>query len=716
MYTSSASVQGSINGLGSDLIDGSGTINPAALNNPATLHSSPLAAPASSTPTSDAHINATATSIPAADNAHANSPILTRGIKRGRSADPYDEQRGEHEAVEDGTSATYEQVRRKRGRPPKHSRPSGSTPTSSPLASQKQTKGPLTQQPQTPQLSAQRLPTITGTPVSQSSPPPRPTPTKPVIKALPTVRDHTTDQLSADGDEYIPKEFDASGEKKVDTLGYLQDGRTYKCRTFRVYNRGNKLFMLATECARVLGYRDSYLLFNKNRSLFKIIASQEEKDDLISQDILPYSYRSRQIAIVTAKSMFRQFGSRVVVNGRRVRDDYWESKARKQGFTEEDLAGEKRPGGAKAREAAEAASAGTLPALGHGDVIYSNAPPPDGLVHAPGLPPGLATTLAPLPMINPVPTDDPRMREYSNIPRARQELTGQPYQDRIQTTATSELLNQATHTTDFSKALNQQRGFRGRGLEDSWFKSRDLPTSDQGLPSLSGQIEPNLASSQTLQSPQLTSSGLLTSTPITQQPQRVLTPQSSFPQSSMTPSIRGVSQGIRPEQLHHRAPLSSASTSQASLYTYAQPQQLWGQPPAQPMGAPQFNPQVHSQQSPSPHLPSHQSPRHLSRPAQSPQLHSQSQSHGQQNLVAVSYTGTTGAAYPSMPAARGAYSPANPNMGQSYLSGQNPQPNIGLGMVTSATLPGWSSTTTGGTLHSGQSQGGPTQSGWPNTF
>ena len=98
--------------------------------------------------------------------------------------------------------------------------------------------------------------------------------------------------------------------------------------------------MLATECARVLGYRDSYLLFNKNRSLYKIIVTQTEKDELIHQNILPYSYRSRQIAIVTARSIFRQFGARVIKDGRRVRDDYWESKAKKQGFTEEDLAGE----------------------------------------------------------------------------------------------------------------------------------------------------------------------------------------------------------------------------------------------------------------------------------------------------------------------------------------------------------------------------------------
>jgi hypothetical protein len=241
-----------------------------------------------------------------------------------------------------------------------------------------------------------------------------------MVKALPTVRDHTTDQLSPEGDEYIPKEFDEAGEKKVDALGYLQGGREYKCRTFRVPNRGDKLFMLATECARVLGYRDSYLLFNKNRSLYKIIASQIEKDNLIQQDILPYSYRSRQIAIVTAKSMFRQFGSRVIQNGRRVRDDYWESKARKQGFTEEDLAGEKRPGAAKARDAAAAAEAAAnatmLPNLSHSDVVYSSM---DQMSH--GIPPGLGagTSLAPLPMINLSNTDDIRLREYNTMPRSR---------------------------------------------------------------------------------------------------------------------------------------------------------------------------------------------------------------------------------------------------------------------------------------------------------
>ncbi|MGG6498844.1 UNVERIFIED_CONTAM: chromatin structure-remodeling complex subunit RSC7, partial [Bacteroidetes bacterium 56_B9] len=71
----------------------------------------------------------------------------------------------------------------------------------------------------------------------------------PVVKALPTVRDHTTDQLGPEGDEYIPREIDEAGETKVSKDGYPLGERKYRCRTFNVPNRGEKLFMLATECA-----------------------------------------------------------------------------------------------------------------------------------------------------------------------------------------------------------------------------------------------------------------------------------------------------------------------------------------------------------------------------------------------------------------------------------------------------------------------------------
>ncbi|KAI0133318.1 hypothetical protein F4776DRAFT_128952 [Hypoxylon sp. NC0597] len=204
-----------------------------------------------------------------------------------------------------------------------------STQSSTPNKFPEEMMPPQTQPPQNVPLASQKE----GTTLSQGY-----LPVKTVLKSLPTVRNHTTDHLSPDGNEYLSRELDEAGEKKILPDGQLLGGREYRCRVFSVIGRGPKLFMLATECARVLGYRDSYLLFNKNRSLYKIIANQAEKDDLVFKEIIPFTYRSRQVAIVTARSMFRQFGSRIVVGGRRVRDDYWEEKARRQGFTEADSA------------------------------------------------------------------------------------------------------------------------------------------------------------------------------------------------------------------------------------------------------------------------------------------------------------------------------------------------------------------------------------------
>lgn len=186
-----------------------------------------------------------------------------------------------------------------------------------------------------------------------------------------TMSSYTTIQLCPEGDEYVPRDFDNAGEKKVDALGYLQGGRSYSVRTFTLPGRGQKLFMLATECARVLGYRDPYLLCNKNEVLFKIITSQAEKDHLIAHGILPYSYRARQIAIIAARSIFRQFGSKIIEGGRRVLDDYWESKLIKQGLTEANLPVDKRPGTVTTKQAVQSADRpdDTLGILPNGQTI-----------------------------------------------------------------------------------------------------------------------------------------------------------------------------------------------------------------------------------------------------------------------------------------------------------------------------------------------------------
>ncbi|MBE7180735.1 MAG: hypothetical protein INR71_05930, partial [Terriglobus roseus] len=520
-----------------------------------------------------------------------------------------------------------ETKRKKRGRPPKAGKIAGSPITTSQNA---------VLSAQTPQLASQALP--------QSSPPQtsptKSTPTKgTVLKALPTVRDHTTDQLNEAGDEFIPRETDDAGERKVTPNGQVLDARQYRCRTFYVPNRGDKLFMLATECARVLGYRDSYLLFNKNRSLHKIIANQAEKDDLIQQEILPYSYRSRQIAIVTARSMFRQFGSRLIVNGRRVRDDYWESKARKQGFTEEDAAGEKRPGAAKQREAAAAAhesSLASLSALPHADIIYSNAPGIDGM----------GASIAPLPMINAAQTDDLRPRDYSSVQRPRHEITGAPYVDQTRPSTMPEILSHAAQSAEFNKSLTPQRAARGKYMEEIWNKPHDSPIQGQRQ-SIEGDNIP-APGSQSLQSPHLSHTSGLQNTSqaplISHQQQagqpQMMTPhtyqQQSLPQSSMV-----AQSPVRQSSMHHpqmsaqqqqqpqRSPSMSLPHAQQNAYGNYQTQHgMWPPPQPQPspgsapqygqyMGAPQQSPHMQTRHSPMAQHPGQ---------AHTPQLHHQASS------------------------------------------------------------------------------------------
>lgn len=542
------------------------------------------------------------------------------------------------------------------------------SPTQSSMAQPSQIVPPQTPQSQTTALPSQ----ITNITPTQGSPP-KTTP-KSVIKALPTVRDHTTDQLGPEGDEYIPREYDEAGEKKVTSTGHLLDGRDYRCRTFFVPNRGDKLFMLATECARVLGYRDSYLLFNKNRSLYKIIATQAEKEDLIHQEILPFSYRSRQIAIVTAKSMFRQFGSRVIVNGRRVRDDYWEGKARKQGFTEEDLAGEKRPGAAKARDAAAAeANANASLTLGHqGEIVYSNSPAQFGVHPQPQtVQPGMigaAGNATTLPMITLAPEQpDIRLRDYSSIQRPRQEITGPAYQDRTQGSPPTELLTQAHHAAEYNKQINQQRSRSSDYLQGRWRQPHDIPPSNITQQPIG--TNDSLPHTQALQSPRLSQTGAQQSSMSQPTPQHMMAPQ-AYTQAPRQPNpiaqspMRGAPQdSMRPDQMGGPAGLSLASSNLGqggSAYGYAPQNQMWAPPQAQQLqqhGFPSYA--AHAQQSPHIQQSPHQQP---------PQLrHS-----GNPQMQALQYPGMQGLGQGYPAPGRGLYDQSSQQFMQATTSGPQP--------------------------------------------
>ncbi|KAJ4008148.1 chromatin structure-remodeling complex subunit RSC7 [Fusarium irregulare] len=131
---------------------------------------------------------------------------------------------------------------------------------------------------------------------------------------------------------------DPEGETKVDKMGNLQGGREYRCRTFTVMGRGDRLYMLSTEPARCVGFRDSYLFFTKHKKLYKIIVDDDEKRDMIERDIIPHSYKGRSIGIVTARSVFREFGARIIVGGKRINDDYNVALARAEGAVEGEIA------------------------------------------------------------------------------------------------------------------------------------------------------------------------------------------------------------------------------------------------------------------------------------------------------------------------------------------------------------------------------------------
>ncbi|KAL4880061.1 chromatin remodelling complex Rsc7/Swp82 subunit-domain-containing protein [Aspergillus karnatakaensis] len=139
-------------------------------------------------------------------------------------------------------------------------------------------------------------------------------------------------------DDEVALPDDPEGETKVDKNGILKGDREYRVRTFTILNRGERHYMLSTEPARCIGFRDSYLFFQKHKMLYKIIIDDDAKRDLIERDIIPHSYKGRAIGVVTARSVFREFGAKIIVGGKKVLDDYHAQAARERGDVEGEVA------------------------------------------------------------------------------------------------------------------------------------------------------------------------------------------------------------------------------------------------------------------------------------------------------------------------------------------------------------------------------------------
>ncbi|KAJ8118427.1 hypothetical protein OPT61_g571 [Boeremia exigua] len=319
-----------------------------------------------------------------------------------------------------------------------------------------------------------------------------------VVESLSMVYDHTTDQLTIKGDEYVPREVDEAGELKVMQNGSLLGNREYRCP----------------------------------------IATQTEKDDLINQDIVPYSHRFGQIVLVTARSMFRQFGSKLIVNGTRVQDDYWESKARQQTLTKEDEAEGKHPGAGKKRAAA-AAKADDFPtdimarahpgAFAGANADYMGAPNP--------LQPSIDILPASQNMLNNElrPSNrrstDPQHHDHSSVqPLQHKSVLSQG------TARTSQFQNSsnatATEPFEVNRQLDAQRKAHTQYLDDVWNLPHETPLRSDLLQYMSPKI-PTSYMSQRSQNPargyapsQDWQGGLTQSSPLSQHfPTRISSPR-----------------------------------------------------------------------------------------------------------------------------------------------------------------------------------------------
>ncbi|KAI9027184.1 chromatin remodelling complex Rsc7/Swp82 subunit-domain-containing protein [Phycomyces nitens] len=121
----------------------------------------------------------------------------------------------------------------------------------------------------------------------------------------------------------VEDDIDEIGETKVDSNGHLLGGRQYKVTTFTLPERDNMLFMFSKDPAALLNFRDSFVFLKKNPKLVKVHVTDAEKNHLVERDLLRSTFRTREVSVVTARSVFKQFGHRVVKKGRKGRDDYY---------------------------------------------------------------------------------------------------------------------------------------------------------------------------------------------------------------------------------------------------------------------------------------------------------------------------------------------------------------------------------------------------------
>lgn len=80
--------------------------------------------------------------------------------------------------------------------------------------------------------------------------------------------------------------------------------------------------MLLVDIAKATGFKDSFSFLIKNHDFPRLVATEADREKLIELDLIPYQLKNRTIGLVTARSIFRRFGYKIIKRGRSIRDDY----------------------------------------------------------------------------------------------------------------------------------------------------------------------------------------------------------------------------------------------------------------------------------------------------------------------------------------------------------------------------------------------------------
>ncbi|THV05687.1 hypothetical protein K435DRAFT_646613 [Dendrothele bispora CBS 962.96] len=180
-----------------------------------------------------------------------------------------------------------------------------------------------------------------------------------------------------DGDEFVTED-DPKGDEKIDKWGNLLGGRRFKAPTFALPNRHpQRQYMLAIEAARTSGFRDSLYYFRRNPLAFKLNATQPEKDYLIGEGKLGSTLRTRSVTLITARSAYKLHGSKMVIDGRWVVDDYYEdnvlAEITARGLKPGDLVGDVTDPADPALAASKQSKQNALDALGNSSLTNASS-------------------------------------------------------------------------------------------------------------------------------------------------------------------------------------------------------------------------------------------------------------------------------------------------------------------------------------------------------